>query len=123
MNLKKIESERIKNGLCYIRINKKGVMACSSQMSRVIGLKAGDFVSFSQDLDNPTDWYFKKSDDKTDLMVRNGNADKTSIIIASASIANKILDSTNNTGSAMFMVSTQPIEGGYYAILTSFIKK
>ena len=116
MNLVKIESEKIKNGECFIRVNKTGVFAISTELRRRLNLNTNDQVAIYQDQDEPKDWYLKIEEG---LICRKGNNPYTSIIFNSASIAKKIFESIGFEGKSLVIpVSHEPI-AGYYAFITS----
>ena len=118
MNLKKIEPcTSHKNGKSSINISKGGPMSFSKAIVRAIGLKNGVFVSFYQDEDNKMDWYVTIEKEGLPIRVSNG-----STVCSSASIAHEILKSIGLKRKASLLVSIEPIEGGYYPLITKSAK-
>ena len=118
MNLKKVEPcTSHKNGKSTINISKSGPMTFSKAIVRAMGLKNGMNVSFYQDLDNKIDWYVRVEIEGIPIRMSN-----ITTVCSSASIAKEILDSIGLKRKVNVLVSIEPIEGGYYALITKSAK-
>ena len=82
-----------------------------------MGLKNGMGVSFYQDEDRQIDWYM--TIDKEGIPIKSSNG---TTICSSASVTNKILKSIGLYRKVHVLVSIEPIEGGYYPLITKSAK-
>ncbi len=106
-----------RRGLPTINVNKSGVMRLSPLVKDTLKLKAGDKIGFYHEKDNPKNWCMKINDD--DIELRKVHK---ALLASSASVANEILKSFDFVNSVLIRVALKPIEGDYYALLTSSAK-
>jgi hypothetical protein len=92
----------------------------STTLSRVLKIDMDSEINFYQDQKEPKNWFLKK--EKGGMKIRHGNGKKAAFLVAASSIARRLLDSCNLKKSTTFLVSTEPIQGNYYAIITSSAK-
>ena len=120
MKLVKRTLQNIRVGKPTINITKSGVIRISSHAVKEIGLVDKEEINFYQDEDNPSDWYLIP--EKDGLRMRASAGDGSSLLCNSAGTAKNLLKSVGMTRTASMLVATEPIEGGYYAIITSSVK-
>lgn len=119
MKLVHVKNERsIMNGRPKINIGKSGYIRLSGSLVRESHLTAGDMVSFHQDEENPTDWYFKKGGE---LILRAPDSDSVSLTCNSSFLSKKIRGSLKISDNVSIPISTEPVEGEYYALITSAV--
>jgi hypothetical protein len=65
---------------CKITFSKQGRISLNYRVVEIMGLIAGDKVEICQDLDNPSDWYLRKSDNGFTLMRNRTNERMKSLL-------------------------------------------
>ncbi|PKO01526.1 MAG: hypothetical protein CVU43_12575 [Chloroflexi bacterium HGW-Chloroflexi-5] len=95
----------------------KGVITISKVAALTLGLKSGDEVAFYQDEKASADWYLKK---EKGVKLRQNSAG--GMLCNCASVARSLLKSIDKSEKANMMLATEPIEGGFYAIITRAAK-
>jgi len=109
---------RARNGRATIHLNRAGAFFFSAKLIELIGFEEGKCIEFFQDERRPKDWYFRIS--STGIPLRR-NKKYASAAVNSSYVANSILNSIGFEKSITIPVATEPIDGGYYAILTSML--
>lgn len=110
-------------------VNKKtGACRLSKKAAELIGLQAGDRINFSQDPDEPADWYLSKAkkDEGVQLRVNNTASQGGSLLFNSANFVEAILNSIEfkeNTGSMKIADESEQIGGvEVWPVITRSIK-
>nr|WP_321357212.1 hypothetical protein [uncultured Draconibacterium sp.] len=107
-------------GSPVFRVEKSGVLKLSKQAYEQIDLKAGEKILILQDQERPTDWYIQKTNNEDGFVLRESS---NHLAFNAKNIAIEILKSLGVEFKAMsFQMSTNPIDGKYYAILTKSVK-
>jgi hypothetical protein len=96
-------------------ISHNGIIRFNRAAFDKIGLKHGDRISFYQDKKQPMDWYFKVTDRGARLRHDTGGS---SLATNFTNVAKEILKSLGISKIVRLRVATEPVEDGYYAIIT-----
>lgn len=116
MKLIKKQIKTVSRGISGITLSKRGVITLSKKAIDAIGLKEGDGIEVYQDADAPTDWYVRPGEG---LKLRSYN--NIGLLTNSVAVTNDFFEcfpEHATAKSARFLLSTEPISGGYYAIIT-----
>ena len=102
-------ASRLRVGRLQVRFTRKGAILFSGKAREFIGLNKDSYVEFLQDEDSLQDWYIKKSNEEIGLRCRH--AANSGIMVNSAIVSNKILESINNINESVgFLISKKPIK-------------
>lgn len=105
-------------GKASVRIEPRGTLSFSGRCRKDLGLAEGDKIIIHQDKSRPKDWYISKTDSEYGLTLRKQGP--AQLIVNAKSIVRKIYESLGVAGgSKTFIMATEPVEGEYYAIITS----
>lgn len=99
----------------FMSVSENGIIRFSKYAMDEIGLHDGDRITFYQDKKNPMDWYFKKTEEGARLRL---DTSRNSICINFSMVAKKILQSIGTDKITRIRIATEPVDGGYYAIIT-----
>ena len=123
MKLTKVVPIRTTKIIPSISVTPKGKMKINQAAAVALDIKPGDTINYYQDENSPTDWYIKKETGGR-VTARSAGRESKSVICNSVDISNRILRSIKGFGrkSVNMRISTTPIEGNYYAIITSSAK-
>lgn len=103
-------------GIPSITVSKKGTIALSAKAVHHLKLQDGDEIEFYQDADAPSDWYITPGVGVR-LRKTNGGGLKANCSVVALDLLSCVPGSEAENSIRM-PLSTQPIEGGYYAIIT-----
>lgn len=106
-------------GSATVRVSRTGTFAFSKKAIEAMGITEGTRLNLLQDEDRPKDWYVEKTTDPEGLRVRKY---KDGMMAAGAAIARQLLTSLDvpaDKKSMGFMLASEPIEEGCFAIITS----
>lgn len=99
-----------------ITMSKNGLITISKKAAEAIGFKEGDGIEIFQDIDAPTDWYIRPGDGlKLRLYNQKGFVTNCSSVVSDFF---ECFPEHATAKSVRFLLSTEPIAGGYYAIIT-----
>lgn len=102
-------ASKLRVGRLSVRFTKKGAILFSAKATKLICIDKDSYIEFLQDEDSPQDWYIKKSNEEIGLRCRH--AANSSIMVNSAIVSNKILESINNINESVgFLISKKPIK-------------
>lgn len=97
-----------------ISINDHGIIRFNSAAREAIGLDENQEIAFFQDSDHKTDWFIRK---ETGLRLQFNNTSKC-VLCHNKQIAQSILKSLNIEFSTSMIMSVEPDDEGYYALIT-----
>ena len=98
---------------------KSGVIVINPSAAKKLGLKLGDQIIFHQDENKKKNWYLEKRMANGFLLRKNKTSKSGSLIVNAAMVVREFLRSLGITGSLQVPISTDLIDGKYYAILTT----
>jgi len=101
--------------LPIMSVSQNGIIRFNRNAYEKIGLVHGCRISFYQDRQQPLDWYIKISDKGARLRYETS---KSSLAVNFSNVAKEILKSIGCNKIVRLRVATEPVEGGYYAIIT-----
>lgn len=109
-----------------VRFTKSGCIYINKKAVEMLNLEIGNTISLAQDGERKKDWYLFR--DADGMVIRKGNQEGDSFIIANATAAYELKQSLGLDPKKNFTLklATTPVEENgkaYYALLTSHIVK
>lgn len=105
-----------------IGFNKTGVISINPPAQVLLGIKAGDYIVFYQDRNEPASWWISKSDSAHGVLVRSNDKAGAKALVANWSVVVKtFLASCRQSGSCRVQVGIEAVEGKF-ELITSALK-
>lgn len=105
-----------------IRFNRSGIITINSKTCTCLSLNEGDQLKFHQDKKKKQDWYIEKVTLGGLKTKRNHKAGSIALNIQSSLICREVLASLGKDKPVKCPIAITPIDGKYYALLTSTLK-
>jgi hypothetical protein len=105
-----------------IRFNRSGIITISKKACDCLGLDEGDMVKLHQDKKKKQDWYLEKVTMGGLKLKKNHKAGSVALTLQSSLICKEVLLSLGKDKPVKCPIAASPIEGKYYALLTSSLK-
>lgn len=106
----------------WIGFNKTGVISINPPAQVLLGVKAGDYIVFHQDRNEPRSWWIAKSDAANGVVTRAIKKGGSKNLLVNWSIVVKaFLTSCGQSGSCRVQVGIEAVEGKF-ELITSALK-
>jgi hypothetical protein len=105
-----------------IRFCKSGLFTINPSAAEKLSLESGSQVVFHQDKKKKSDWYLEKRT-ANGLKLRINKTSKSRSLVCNCSLVCKeVLASLGKTSRVAIPIAITPIDGKYFALLTSTLK-
>lgn len=123
MKLKKFNAERNRGYhqlQAMVSVNVNGCWSFNKKAIEDLNLKVKAKLNLLQDGDNPVDWFMELTQENEGLMLREYR--NKQILVTNKEAARELFAALGlkNSGkkSVRIPIATEPVEGGYYALIT-----
>lgn len=102
--------------------SKAGVISINPPAQVLLGIKAGDYIVFYQDRNEPKSWWVAKSDPANGVVTRAVNkGDSKNLLVNWSVVARTFRASCGQSGSCRVQVGIEAVEGKF-ELITSALK-
>lgn len=120
MKLVKVEVKAQRRGAVAISCDRKGMIRLSVELCKTLKITQGTNIAFFKDQDETNAWYLAPNEPGLKVRKLYKNENKAYGFNCSC-VSNQLLDLVKKD-SASFLVSTEPVNGNYYFIITKSVK-
>lgn len=103
-----------------IGFNKSGVISINPPAQVLLGVKAGDYIVFYQDRNEPRSWWVAKSDAANGVVTRAiKKGGSKNLLVNWSAVAKSFRASTGQSGSCRVQVGIEAVEGKFELITSA----